>query len=225
MTDKEYIRRIFLDRSRSIALEHFEKTAHDYDNHFPDISPVHAECLKYFLSRLGQSPAILDAACGTGLYFDALAEHAGRLLGIDQSAAMLARARHKHSNFETRRMSLIALKDQPDMKATFDGLTCIDALEWIMRDDWLAVLQGFNQVLRPRGHAYITVEIPGEVEILELALPPTEGAVQGEIRVKYWYNHFPSVDDVCAWIDEAGFEIELEKRSEYYRHLILRKTG
>lgn len=223
MTEQGNSRRAFLDRAQVVALKHFEQTARGYDDQFPNISAVHAECLEELLSRIGPSAAVLDAACGTGLYFGTLAGRTGRLLGIDQSAAMLTRAGEKHPNVETREVSLQALRDQPDMAADFDGVMCIDALEWILREDWPTVLEGFNRVLRPAGFAYITVEIPGEEERLELDRPPAEGAARGEIRVKEWYNHFPSAEDVSSWLDKAGFDLKLEKRSEYYRHLILRK--
>ncbi|MGE4043609.1 MAG: class I SAM-dependent methyltransferase [Acetobacteraceae bacterium] len=66
----------------------------------PQISPVHAECLEDFLSRLGPSAAVLDAAYGTGQYFGALVGRTSRLLCIDHSAAMLARAGEKHPDVE-----------------------------------------------------------------------------------------------------------------------------
>ncbi len=155
---------------------------------------------------------MLDAACGTGQYFGALVGRTSRLLGIDQPAAMLARAGEKHPDVETREVSLQALEDQRDMEAGFDGVMCIDALEWILRPP---VLQVFDRVLRPKGHVYITVEIPGEEERRELAHPPAEGAAQGEIRVKHWYNHFPSAGDVGAWLHEAGFDLELERPTSF----------
>lgn len=225
MMEKNSSRREFLDRARIITLEHFEKTAHRYDEQFPDISSIHEECLEDFLSRLKPSPEVLDAACGTGKYFHVLTERTSRLLGIDQSAAMLITAREKYNNVETREVSLQALKDQSDMTASFDGVICIDALEWIFHDDWLVVMEGFSKVLKPNGYAYITVEIPGEDERFELAHQPIEGAVKGEIRVKYWYNYFPDIEDVNNWIDVASFDIELERLGQYYRHLILRKRN
>lgn len=222
MTERS-LRRAFLDRAQMIALTHFETTARAYDKQFSGISPTHADSLSELLGRLPEAPAVLDAACGTGRYFDTLAERTSRLLGTDQSAAMLARAAQKHPGIETRRVSLQALRDERDLMGAFDGVICVDALEWIFRDDWPSVLEGFSQVLRSRGYAYLTVEIPGEVEQRELAAPPAKGAAPGEIRVKYWYNHFPSNNDVTGWINQTGFRIERETQCEYYRHLILRK--
>lgn len=215
----------FVDRAQAIALEHFAKTAHLYDDQFPEISPVHAECLEEFLSRLRSFPAVLDAACGTGRCFGVLTKRTGRLLGIDQSVAMLKCAKEKYPDIETREVSLQALRNQPDLVAAFDGMICIDSMEWILRAHWPVVLMGFNQVLRSKGYVYITVEIPGDEERHLLARPASGGADRGEIQIKYWWNHFPRTEDVSNWIDEAGFSLEFEKRSEFYRHLILRKRA
>src|SRR4051812_43418566 len=117
MTEHNSDRFAFLDRAQAIALEHFAKTAHLYDDQFPDISPVHAECLEEFLSRLGPFPAVLDAACGTGRYFGLLTKRTGRLLGIDQSASMLGCANEKYPDIETREVGLQALRNQPDLVA------------------------------------------------------------------------------------------------------------
>jgi ubiquinone/menaquinone biosynthesis C-methylase UbiE len=225
MNDQDDCRRIFVSRAYLTALEHFKQTAELYDSRFPEISPVHRECLEYFLMQLGPSASVLDAACGTGRYFEVLADRVGQLLGIDQSLEMLTVARKKHPEVKTCQVPLQALRDQLAMTESFDGVMCIDALEWILRDDWPVVLEGFNNVLRSNGCIYMTVEIPGEEEKREIARPLLEGAAKGEIRVKHWYNYFPSTEDVSAWLSDAGFVVEFEKQCKYYRHLVLRKPS
>lgn len=223
MTEQGNSRLAFLQKARAVAVEHFDQTAQHYDDQFAEVSAVHLQSLEQFLARLGPSPSVLDAACGTGRYFGLLAGRIGRLVGVDQSAMMLARAAEKYPDIETRKVSMQDLRVQSDLMDSFDGVMCIDAMEWILRHDWPAVLEGFNRVLRPLGHAYLTVEIPGNEERRELAQPPISGAARGEVRVKHWYNHFPSAEDVSEWLDKAGFLVQLELRSEYYRHLILQR--
>ncbi len=214
-------RRRFLDRARNIAVEHFENSAHEYDAVFAAIDPVHAECLEEFLRRLGSKPTILDAACGTGRFFDVLSARAGRLIGVDQSGPMLDKARSKRPDIETRLVSLQGLGEVTEFRAAIDGLVCVDAMEWVMSDDWPLVLAGFKSVLVSGGYVYLTIEIPGEEETRELSLPPIEGAVHGEIRVHSWYNHFPRKETVVGWVSEAGFEMDFEMFGEYYWHVIL----
>ena len=216
-------RQDFLDRAQRISFEHFEATAKGYDQEFPDIPPVHVKCVKAFLTSLGPAPAILDAACGTGRFFGVLGNQAARLIGTDQAPAMLERAREKHPDVETHVVPLQSLADAADHLGSFDGLVCIDAMEWILNADWPKVLRGFFSVLKPGGYAYITVEIPGDAERDALARPPLDGAAAGEIQVKHWFNHFPSAEDVRTWLAEAGFVLVSEKNCEFYRHLLVRK--
>ena len=54
---------------------------------------THRQYLEKFLGRLAAQSAILDAACGAGRYDGILLEAGHRVLGIDQSGSMLARAR------------------------------------------------------------------------------------------------------------------------------------
>ena len=225
MDDTSNIRRDFLNRAKAIAVEHFNSSAHEYDTVFHSIGPIHAACLEEFLSRLGSSPAILDAACGTGRFFDALSSRAGRLVGIDQSVAMLGQALAKRPGIATRHLSLQELGDVAEFQGAFDGLVCIDAMEWVLRDDWPIVLAGFNSVLTSGGYAYLTIEIPGAHERRELSQPPAEGAVPGEIRVHDWYNHFPSANAVARWVVDADFDLEYQMEGEYYWHIILRKRS
>jgi SAM-dependent methyltransferase len=58
---------------------------------YPDAP--HRQFIEKFLGRLGAHSAILDAACGAGLYDGMLLEAGHSVVGIDQSAGMLAQAR------------------------------------------------------------------------------------------------------------------------------------
>ena len=215
-------RQAFVERAREIALRHFDESATKYDTIYGSIEPVHAECVRQFLGKLGPDSSILDAACGTGNYFGMLALSTGRVLGIDQSEAMLDQARQKWPGVETRRLALQDLHSSADLAGKFGGVVCIDALEWIMRADWPNVLAGFRNVLAGGGILYITVEKPGEEESRALAVSPEEGAVDGEITVHYWYNHFPDVNEVLAWTLEYGFRKEAHRQCAHYHHLLLR---
>ncbi len=215
-------RRAFVERARDISLRHFQETATKYDTIYGSIGAVHAECVKEFLGKLPPRPAILDAACGTGTYFEMLVPCAGRLLGIDQSDAMLAKAREKWPDVDTEPLALQDLQSRDDFAGKFDGIVCIDALEWVMRSDWPRVLSGFRNALADSGLLYVTIEIPGEEERRVLAEAREEGAVPGEIGVHYWYNHFPEIDEVLRWTSDHGFREEVHRRSAHYHHLLLR---
>jgi cyclopropane fatty-acyl-phospholipid synthase-like methyltransferase len=215
-------RKAFVERARDISLRHFQETATKYDTVYAEIGSVHAESVREFLGKLPPNAAILDAACGTGTYFEMLAPFAGRLLGIDQSDAMLAKAREKWPDVETEPVALQDLQARDDLAGTFNGVVCIDALEWVMKSDWPTVLSGFRNVLADSGLLYLTIEIPGEDERRALAAEREDGAAPGEIGVHYWYNHFPKLDDVLRWTSEHGFREESKRQCAHYHHLILR---
>ncbi|WP_375790672.1 class I SAM-dependent DNA methyltransferase [Bradyrhizobium sp. vgs-9] len=223
MQDKNK-RKAFVERARDISIRHFADTAATYDTAYGTISPMHAESVREFLILLGPDAAVLDAACGTGVYFEMLLQHASRLFGIDQSEAMLSEARQKWPEVKTRCLALQHLQFCEEFAGAFQGVVCINALEWVLRDDWAAVLAGFRHVLSAGGLLYVTIEIPGEDERRALAQGPEEGAEAGEVAVHYWYNHFPAVDDVLAWAAQHGFRKEAHRHCAYYHHLLLRLT-
>jgi cyclopropane fatty-acyl-phospholipid synthase-like methyltransferase len=218
-TDK---RQAFVERAKDISLRHFQKTASKYDTVYGSIGEMHAQCVQEFLGKLPPRPNILDAACGTGTYFQMLAPCAGRLLGIDQSDAMLAKAREKWPDVATEPLMLQELLSRHDLSGQFHGVVCIDALEWVMKNDWPTVLSGFRNVLADDGLLYVTIEIPGEDERCALAGAREDGAAPGEISVHYWYNHFPEIHEVLTWTSGHGFRVEAHRQCAYYNHLLLR---
>ncbi|MCL4805633.1 MAG: methyltransferase domain-containing protein [Anaerolineae bacterium] len=99
------------------------------------------------------APLVLDVATGTGrLPYFLLQESDfnGRVVGLDASAGMLARAREKLAPFGDRaalvRQSAMRL---PFADGTFAAVTCLEALEFLPDD--AAALQEMARVLRPGG--------------------------------------------------------------------------
>jgi ubiquinone/menaquinone biosynthesis C-methylase UbiE len=105
--------------------------------------------------RLKQGPAtlVLDVATGTGrLPFFLLAEptFAGRVIGLDASAGMLAQAADKLAGYGGR-AALVhgAAGDLPFPDNAFAAVTCLEALEFLPDDT--AALREMARVLRPGG--------------------------------------------------------------------------
>lgn len=96
----------------------------------------------------------LDAGCGTGLCGPLLAPYASRLVGVDLSSGMLARARSRHVYDELIRSELTAyLLACP---ATFDLVVSADTLVYFgaLED----VLHAAHRALRDGGLLIFTVE-------------------------------------------------------------------
>ncbi len=108
------------------------------------------------VEAVGASPGerVLDVACGTGLISAALVRRWGcRVLGLDQSAAMLARARQRaaadpllaeHASFVEGEA-----EDLPFADREFDHLTFAYLLRYV--EDPGATLRELARVVRPGG--------------------------------------------------------------------------
>jgi SAM-dependent methyltransferase len=102
----------------------------------------------------------LDAACGTGRYSEFLAGRGHRVIGVDSSPEMLARARVRVPDGDFRLGDLHRIPvddDAVDLVACGLALTHIPALEPILAE--------FARVLRPGGHLVIADMHPERVAL------------------------------------------------------------
>jgi predicted TPR repeat methyltransferase len=97
---------------------------------------------------------VLDAGCGTGLCGPLVAPYARRLVGVDLSEGMLARARERNVYDELAKQELTTyLRDSP---ASFDVIVSADTLVYFGPLD--AVAAAAANALRPCGILVFTVE-------------------------------------------------------------------
>ena len=213
---------------------------------------AHCQFIAKFLGRLGAHSAILDAGCGAGRYDGMLLEARHSVLGIDQSASMLARAREHlpQERFPGLRYAKMGLQEI-DFKAEFDGAICIDALEHVSPEDWPGIVTRFHKALKAGGVLYVTVEVPDWAEVgaayersKARGLPVVFGevvdqvdtasaqiaaldwqAISGEQSDPAVYHYHPSLEQVHAWLDEAGLAIVEEGIGDGYAHLLVSKNA
>ncbi len=215
-----------------------------------DMDATHQEFLRKFLGRVAPHSRLLSAACGAGLYDGLLLEAGHSVVGIDQSAGMLARARE---HFPAVRYEKVGLQEM-DFREAFDGATCIDALEHVCPEDWPVILRRFQTALKPGGVLYFTVDRRDADEPDELqaayerakaqGLPVVYGEVADQVdelyeRVKTFgwaalpreladmtvYHYCPSLEQVRAWLEQAGFAVEEEGTGKWYEHFVVRKRS
>lgn len=217
-----------------------------YDN------TTHLQFIEKFLSRLGPKSDILDAGCGAGRYDQMLLEAGHIVLGIDQSARMLTRAREVFplERFPNLRYQKMGLQEM-DFEAKFDGAICMDAMEHVPPEDWPGILVRFQEALKPGGVLYLTVEVPEGDEVSKayeqakaLGLPVVYGEVVDEVDEAYtqiegvdWqavsgeqadvavYHYYPPLEQVRTWFDQAGLKIEEDGTGNWYRHLLATKNS
>jgi 2-polyprenyl-3-methyl-5-hydroxy-6-metoxy-1,4-benzoquinol methylase len=216
---------------------------------------MHHQFIEKVLERLGAHSTLLDAGCGAGRYDGMLVEAGHRVLGIDQSEKMLARAREHfpEERFPGLRYVKMGLQEMDfgSEQAEFDGMICVDAMEHVSPQDWPGIVDHFQKALKPGGVLYLTVEVAdwGEVgEAYERAkaqgLPVVFGEVvdqvdtasaqvealdwqeiSGELSDQAVYHYYPDPEQVRVWLDQAGLEIEEEGTGLWYTHLLARKKG
>ncbi len=153
---------------------------------------------------------------------------AGRqVVGIDQSAGMLERARAKGL---ATRLEHVGLQEMA-FDAEFDGSMTIDAMENIPPEDWPVVLANLHRAVRPGGHIYLTVEMSNEADI-DAAFADNQAkglpAMRGEIIEgdTAGYHYYPGRERVLRWLAAEGLQFVHEGFDQEdgwgYWHLLLR---
>lgn len=219
-----------------------------------DLETTHRQFIENFLGRLRANSAILDAACGAGKYDGILVEAGHNVLGIDQSAGVLARAREHfpQESFPRLNLAKIGLQEM-DFNAEFDGIICMDAMEHICPEDWPVILGRFHNALKPGGMLYLTADVEKEEEdhkayerAKAMGLPVVYGEIVYELDEAYdqamamdplelnsmtfekldhtVYHYHPSIEQVRQWLDQAGLSIEDEGSGEWYEHFLVKKN-
>ena len=183
--------------------------------------------IQEFLSLLPQKSLILDAACGAGRYEPYLLEKEFSILGIDQSQAMLERAKLKFPNVQYEKVGL----QEMAYREIFDGAICIDAMENVSPEDWPLVLKNFHRALKQQGYLYFTAETIENTEENEIKQAYEEAQqtglpiVYGERIDEGVYHFHPTNQQVREWTQQAGFEILKEGNGEiWYYHILVRKV-
>lgn len=204
---------------------------------------THLEFLRKFLDRLPPHSTLLSAACGAGRYDGILLEAGHHVMGIDQSAGMLERARGHFPQAHYEKMAL----QEMNFHEQFEGVICIDAMEHICPEDWPGILQGFQKAIKPGGWLYLTVEVPDSEEVnaayersRAMSLPVQYGEVADNVEASYQqvmtlrssdikpeiadvavYHYHPAREQVRTWLEEAGLVLEDQGMGQWYEHLIV----
>jgi SAM-dependent methyltransferase len=223
-------RRAWLRDLRRVDERQENDLAGDFDVQWGEIEPMHHAFVGRFLSRLPPDGRVLDAACGTGKYFPTVLASGRRLLGVDHAGALLAKAAAKFPQVPTEQRDLQELP----YRGEFDGVLCMDAMEFVPPEDWPPVLEQFHRALRPRGWLYLTVELAPDDRVRAAnqaarrsGLPVVDGEVIWEGPDGY-YHHYPDIQQVRAWLADAGFTIDEDAEGPWheegyaYHHVLAR---
>jgi cyclopropane fatty-acyl-phospholipid synthase-like methyltransferase len=204
--------------------------------YWKEIDDVHRTFVERFLSMLPPGGSVLDAACGIGRYIGMILGSGRSATAVDASGSYLAVVGESSPDATIEKHDLQELP----YRDRFDGVMCVDAMEFVPREDWSRVLTRFRDALHPEGWLYLTVELVPAEQIRSsneaarrAGLPVVDGEVMWEMRDRSpgYYHFYPSLEQVREWMTAAGFRIvdEIEGPwvdGEYaYQHVLARTSG
>lgn len=213
------------ERRRAVEAD-YTRDGPTYDDGYDPATPVHRRLVTSLIDRTPPGGTVLDAACGTGPYIGMLRDAGLTVVGADQSAGMLTRAKQKHPSVAFVQTGLQELT----FDGAFDAAVCVDAIEHVPPEEWPLVLGNLRRALRPGGHLYLTVEeVPSEdlerafAEGTRAGAPIVHGEDVGDDTGGY--HHYPRRDRVGTWLADAGFTVA-DEADEWldgygYHHLLL----
>lgn len=122
----------------------YESEAERYARHRPYFHPLVIEKVRDYLQLNEPFADALDVACGTGQSTVALLKIARRIVGVDASAAMMARAESRPGITYKE----ASAEDLPFPDESFDLITTALAFHWFDRERFLPEV---GRLLRPNG--------------------------------------------------------------------------
>jgi trans-aconitate methyltransferase len=140
---------------------------------------------------------ILDLGCGTGQLTAEIARSGAHVVGLDNSADMLANARRNYPDLEF----VLADASAFDFPAPFDAVFSNAALHWVQDADGAAA--SIARALRPGGR--FVAEFGGKEDIasVQAALRAVLGPVADEQSP--WF--YPGIAEYSAVLERHGLEV------------------
>lgn len=148
-----------------------------------------------------QGERILDLGSGTGYLTNVIAHAGARVIGIDNSPAMVDRARAAYPDLDFRVLSATDFHFDTPFNAIFSNAT----LHWVL--DKEKAIDNIYHALRPGGRLVLEMGGKGNVEEIIVAIRKvlTRHHYYSNAATQIWY--FPSLGEYTTLLERRGFRI------------------
>jgi trans-aconitate methyltransferase len=148
-----------------------------------------------------QGERILDLGSGTGYLTNVIAQAGARVIGIDNSPAMVDRARAAYPDLDFRVLSATDFHFDTPFNAIFSNAT----LHWVL--DKEKAIDNIYHALRPGGRLVLEMGGKGNVEEIIVAIRKvlTRHHYYSNAATQIW--HFPSLGEYTTLLERRGFRI------------------
>lgn len=148
-----------------------------------------------------QGEHILDIGCGTGELSQQISEHCQEVVGIDQSANMVAQARENYPALTFLELDAASFNLDRQFDAIFSNAT----LHWVA--DFRGAIQCMYDHLKSGGRMVIEFGGKDNVGAILKALKHSLGkrGYTEQAAFNRWY--FPSVGEYTTELEKAGFRV------------------
>ncbi|MEE1672358.1 malonyl-ACP O-methyltransferase BioC [Agarivorans aestuarii] len=188
---------------------HFSKAAESYNDYAELQRNIGHQLLSYLPRK--DYPLALDLGCGTGYFAAALQGQADKVVALDLSLAMAAKAKQSAKPFAAMVSDAeqLALVD-----SSVDMVYSSLALQWC--NDLGSALKEIKRVLKPNGILLFSTLSKGTLFELEEAW--------ADVDKHRHVNRFLTQDEIKQAADSSGFasaEFYQEQRTLWYEHAFL----
>lgn len=173
--------------------------AEKYNRDFAFVPQYGADVLALIAGAKDQF--VVDLGCGNGTLTEKLADAGYRVLGVDDSAEMLALARSRHPDLAFRQGNAVTFALEEKADVIFSNAV----FHWIDADCQDAMLANLFAQLRPGGQLVCEFGGKGCAEQVHAALEQCFAA-RGLRYLRSFY--FPSVGEYASKLERAGFRVE-----------------
>jgi trans-aconitate 2-methyltransferase len=170
-----------------------------YDDKYNFVSKYGEDVVRLLAPQSGER--ILDLGCGTGYLTHLIARAGGRVIGIDNSPAMIHRAQAAYPDLDFRLMSAADFHFDTPFDAVFSNAT----LHWVL--DKESVVEHVARALRPGGRFVLEMGGKGNVEEIVVATRKvlTRHGYYSNAAIQLWY--YPSLSEYTTLLEKKGFRV------------------